>query len=341
MSCARTHALVDLVACVRAAWKLSTNSGRRGSAPPAVPVTEKMTCPGVSILNFVIRTGVTEVNLSQYGSIPRWKRPAHRGHLHAPRDLHEVHHITQDIDTLILLLWLEVFHVVHAVRHEPQKLRAGILFILEASITRVVSSVSWNISTCGGVGGSQQTTTVNLAPTLACFDSLALRAPQSTTLRSMSGPVNSSWPCVPSLIWMSTSPSPEWKWKSVFSWRLGSRTRLPRRILKEVCRTFWRLFFSFILAPMSVEMAEEETTFCSGASNCSVLTNRPRRGFHTCPAAVAALGLLLLVLPLLDPACASADAGATPDATAAAADDDDDDDDDADDEAGASTGGAA
>jgi hypothetical protein len=42
----------------------------------------------VSIINFVIRTGVTEVNLSQYGPIPRWKRPAH-GH-HPPAAAAEV-----------------------------------------------------------------------------------------------------------------------------------------------------------------------------------------------------------------------------------------------------------
>jgi hypothetical protein len=27
---------------------------------------------------FLTRTGVTQVNISQYGPIPRWKRPAHR-----------------------------------------------------------------------------------------------------------------------------------------------------------------------------------------------------------------------------------------------------------------------
>jgi hypothetical protein len=34
-------------------------------------------CPAVSVLNSVIRPGVTWVNLSQCGPIPRWKRPAH------------------------------------------------------------------------------------------------------------------------------------------------------------------------------------------------------------------------------------------------------------------------
>jgi hypothetical protein len=36
------------------------------------------TCPGRFRLQyFVTRTGVTQVDLSQYGPIPRWTRPAH------------------------------------------------------------------------------------------------------------------------------------------------------------------------------------------------------------------------------------------------------------------------
>jgi hypothetical protein len=44
-------------------------------------------CPAVSILNFVIRTAVTEVNLSQNGPRQRWKRPARRDEEGLPRGL--------------------------------------------------------------------------------------------------------------------------------------------------------------------------------------------------------------------------------------------------------------
>jgi hypothetical protein len=39
--------------------------------------SERVACPGVSILNCGTRTGVAEANLSQNGPLPRWKRPAH------------------------------------------------------------------------------------------------------------------------------------------------------------------------------------------------------------------------------------------------------------------------
>jgi hypothetical protein len=58
------------LSCIgRTLTRESTNA-----AIPTAPIPND-TCPGVSILNFVIRTGVAQVNLSQHGPIPRWKRP--------------------------------------------------------------------------------------------------------------------------------------------------------------------------------------------------------------------------------------------------------------------------
>eukprot|EP01047_Picozoa_sp_COSAG01_P055046 COSAG01_NODE_6086_length_3861_cov_91.695906_4_plen_223_part_00 len=57
----------------------ATSSGESG-------VGESTVLPGpFSILNFVIRTGVTQVNLGRYGQpIPRWKRPAHSRSMSTP-----------------------------------------------------------------------------------------------------------------------------------------------------------------------------------------------------------------------------------------------------------------
>jgi hypothetical protein len=51
-------------------------SSRTGAAPPVSRGGPPRAAPGVSILNFVTRTGVTEANLSQNGPHQRWKRPS-------------------------------------------------------------------------------------------------------------------------------------------------------------------------------------------------------------------------------------------------------------------------
>jgi hypothetical protein len=48
--------------------------------PQSVENVRKLPCAGVSTLNFVTRPGVTSINLSPNGPLPRWKRPAHKVH---------------------------------------------------------------------------------------------------------------------------------------------------------------------------------------------------------------------------------------------------------------------
>jgi hypothetical protein len=82
----------------------------------AVP---QLACPGVSIVNFVIPTRVTWVNLSQYGPIPRWKRPAHVLHAAAGR---VDEHLAARVDDLELLLAVQHQHLAHGRGHQRQPL---------------------------------------------------------------------------------------------------------------------------------------------------------------------------------------------------------------------------